>query len=282
MKKILISGANSYIGTNIEKWLNREPHKYHLQTLDTMDPNWKKYDFVGYDVVFHVAGIAHRKEKSKLRDLYNEVNFQLVKDTFIKAKNSNVKLFIFMSSMSVYGLNHGYIDLDTQCKPNTLYGKSKLKAEEFLLGSSNNLTKVCILRPPIIYGRNSPGNFAKMIRFLMKIRIFPKSYGKRSMLYVGNLAKFVEYCINNDISGIQHPQDNDYMKVSSIISVVSSEIKKNIYTIPYISIILKYLKPKLYYKIFDDLCYDRKLSLNVNECNFISNIKALKISIKRK
>ena len=56
MKKVLITGANSYIGTNVEQWLLKEPDKYHVETLDMKDPNWINFDFSKFDVVFHVAG----------------------------------------------------------------------------------------------------------------------------------------------------------------------------------------------------------------------------------
>ncbi|MEE0779616.1 MAG: NAD-dependent epimerase, partial [Massilimicrobiota sp.] len=63
MKKILITGANSYIGTSFEKYMKENhPDDYQIDTLDMLNPNWKDYDFSGYDTVFHVAGIAHQKE----------------------------------------------------------------------------------------------------------------------------------------------------------------------------------------------------------------------------
>ena len=68
MKKVLITGANSYVGTNVERWLMKEPDKYYVETLDK-DPNWINFDFSKFDVVFHVAGIAHKRNK-KNRDLF--------------------------------------------------------------------------------------------------------------------------------------------------------------------------------------------------------------------
>ena len=59
MKKILITGANSYVGTSFEKWLSQWPDKYHVDTIDMIDGTWREKSFAGYDVIFHVAGIAH-------------------------------------------------------------------------------------------------------------------------------------------------------------------------------------------------------------------------------
>ena len=110
MKKILITGANSYIGTSFEKWVSRYPDKYSVDTIDMEDNNWKEKSFKGYDVVFHVAGIAHIKETRKNAELYYKVNRDLAFNVAQKAKNDGIKQFVFLSSMSVYGIENGVID----------------------------------------------------------------------------------------------------------------------------------------------------------------------------
>ena len=59
MKKILITGANSYIGTSFERYLAQWPEAYQVDTVDMVDGSWREKSFAGYDVVYHVAGIAH-------------------------------------------------------------------------------------------------------------------------------------------------------------------------------------------------------------------------------
>ena len=136
MKKILITGAGSYIGTSFEKYMKQWPDKYQVDTVDMIGDGWMKYDFSGYDTVYHVAGIAHSdngkisKEKSKL---YYEVNTKLTIRTAIKAKKSGVKQFIFMSSAIVYGDSapigkKKIITRDTPVSPANCYGDSKVKA----------------------------------------------------------------------------------------------------------------------------------------------------------
>ena len=138
MKKILITGANSYIGTSFECYLRENyPNDYVIETLDMIDVNWKNYDFSNYDTVFHVAGIAHAdvgnvsKETEKL---YYQVNCDLAYETALKAKEANVKQFIYMSSIIVYGESAPYgktkvITKDTKPSPANFYGDSKLQAE---------------------------------------------------------------------------------------------------------------------------------------------------------
>ena len=77
MKRILITGKNSYIGTSLEKWLGKYSDRYSVDTIDMKDVSWKEKDFSQYDVVFHVAGIAHIKETKGNRDIYYKVNRDL-------------------------------------------------------------------------------------------------------------------------------------------------------------------------------------------------------------
>ncbi|WP_259458607.1 NAD-dependent epimerase/dehydratase family protein [Streptococcus iniae] len=101
MKKVLITGANSYIGTSLEKWLQQSEEQYHVDTLDMIDPNWKTFDFSPYDSIFHVAAIVHKNEKQMNSDLYEKVNTKLPIELATIAKHSGLRQFIFLSSMSV-------------------------------------------------------------------------------------------------------------------------------------------------------------------------------------
>lgn len=159
MKKILITGANSYIGTSFEKYMAQWPEKYQVDTVDMIDGTWREKDFSGYDTVFHVAGIAHQKETQENAELYYKINRDLAFDTAVKAKTDGVKQFIFLSSMSVYGLETGVITKETVPTPKSNYGKSKLQAEELLNGLADETFKVAILRPPMVYGKGCKGNY---------------------------------------------------------------------------------------------------------------------------
>lgn len=158
MKKILITGANSYIGTSFEKYVSQWPEKYEIDTVDMIDGSWREKSFAGYDAVFHVAGIAHRKETKENEHLYYEVNRDLAIETARKAKQDGVPQFIFLSSMSVYGKNTGIITQETPIVPKSDYGKSKAEAEKGIEVLQDANFNVAILRPPMIYGKGCKGN----------------------------------------------------------------------------------------------------------------------------
>jgi nucleoside-diphosphate-sugar epimerase len=221
MKRVLITGANSYVGTNVEKWLMKEPDKYYVETLDMQDPNWKEFDFSSFDVVFHVAGIAHVSTKKSMKDLYFKVNRDLAIETAQKAKDSGVNQFIFMSSMIIYGKdnkinNFTNINVD-KYNPINAYGQSKLDADLNIQKFHSNKFKVTILRCPVIYGVNSKGNFKRLYNISKKVPIIPKLINQRSMLYIDNFNIYIEEIIRDNKAGVFYPQNNEFVSTIEIM-----------------------------------------------------------------
>lgn len=227
MKRILITGANSFVGTNIEKWLMREPEKFQVNTVDTINDIWKQADFSKYDVVFHVAGIAHVDPKPEMAPLYYKVNTDLTIDIARCAKEHGVKQFIFMSSGIVYkaskSLKGDVKTKDTQPAPNDFYGDSKLQAENRLKKIESSAFKVCILRPPMIYGPGNKGNLPRLGWLATKTPIFPAWHNKRSMLFIENLAEFVKQCIVREMAGTFFPQNAEYSDTVEIVRQIATE-----------------------------------------------------------
>lgn len=164
MKRILITGKNSYIGSRFQEWLAKHPDKYKVDAISLRDESWKEKDFSEYDVVYHVAGIAHRKETKENRELYYKVNRDLAYEVAKKSKQDGIKQFIFLSTMSVYGLESGVIDEHTPLKPKSNYGKSKLQAEELIKPLEDDSFKIAILRPPMVYGKGCKGNYPRLAK----------------------------------------------------------------------------------------------------------------------
>ena len=226
MKRILITGANSFVGTNIEKWLIREPEQFQVDTVDTMNEAWKKADFTKYDVVFHVAGIAHVNPKLEMAPLYYKVNRDLTIEIANWAKEHGVKQFIYMSSKIVYhaskSLKGDWVRKDTKPDPNDFYGDSKLQAEKGLKGLQCNTFKVAIIRPPMIYGPGNKGNLP-LGWLAQKTPVFPAWHNKRSMLHVVNLAEFVKQITVREMSGTFFPQNAEYADTVEIVRLFAKE-----------------------------------------------------------
>ncbi len=234
-KRVLITGANSYIGSSFEKyitkWNQEHPNDEHLiiDTLDMQSPGWKEYDFSKYDSILHLAGIVHQKETESNRELYFKVNRDLAFETAKKAKESGVKQFIYFSTMSVYGLLTGVIDENTPENPTNAYGKSKLEGEKLIKTLEDEAFKVAIVRPPMIYGEGCKGNYQTLYKIAKFTPIFPDFENKRSMLSIGNLCEFLKSAIQKKYVGLFCPQNSEYINTTKMVYDISREIGHKIY-----------------------------------------------------
>ena len=226
MKKILITGSGSYIGVRFEEYIAQFGGEYAVDTLDMQREDWSKQSFAGYDTVYHVAGIAHRKETSENAELYYKVNRDLALEVARKAKSEGVSQFIFLSSMSVYGVERGVITPETAPAPKSNYGRSKLEAELGMSELSSEDFKICVLRPPMVYGKGCKGNFGSVISLTRKLPFFPKVNNRRSMIYVDNLSSFVKLAIDRELSGLFFPQNREYMNTSQMAKGIAQGIGK--------------------------------------------------------
>ena len=259
MKRILITGKESYIGTNFKKYLEEYPGEYEVVELDVRDESWKEYDFTGFDVVFHVAGIAHIKEAKENEALYYKVNRDLVIEVALKAKAAGVTQFIFMSSMSVYGMNEGIINRDTKPNPNTYYGKSKYEAELELNKLEEDHFKICKVRPPMVYGDNSPGNLTKLFEAVKRFHIFPTINNQRSSITIEKLTEQIREYIDLEASGILLSQNEEYL---CTYKIVKKKMQQTGVRVIYISIFNPLIhlligKVGLITKVFGDLIYEK-------------------------
>ncbi len=270
MKKILITGANSYIGVSVERYLTQWPDDYQVDTVDMVDGSWREKDFHGYDAVLHVAGLVHQpatKNDPGQAERYDRINHLLAAETAQKAKNAGVGQFLFLSSASVYGLNAPVgkvimITENTPLNPTDNYGISKKMAEESLSQLRSDNFRLAILRPPMIYGKGCKGNYRTMAKLAKKLPVFPWVDNQRSMLYIDNLAECIRLLIDDCADGIFCPQNNEYVNTSDMVSLIAHANGKNILLIHGFTWALKLLRPVtgIVDKAFGSLCYDFELS----------------------
>lgn len=258
MKRILITGINSYLGNAIEQYLMEYnsalgKEHYRVDKISLKENVWKYSSFTGYDAVLHVAGIAHAdigNVSQETRDLYYQVNCGLTLAVAEKAKAEGVPQFIYFSSVIVYGESSGLgqqkmITAETQPKPANFYGDSKWQAEVGLQklceeedgaatsqdadnGQGNDFN-VAILRLPMIYGKGSKGNFPLLVKIAEKLPVFPIINNSRSMLYVENLAEFVRLLTEQGKGGIFFPQNAEYVSTAQMVQLIGEVQGKKIH-----------------------------------------------------
>lgn len=241
MKHILITGINSYIGNTVERYLteynaNQGRELYRVDKVSLRDDSWERMSFAPYDAILHVAGIAHADiggVSEETKALYYQVNCDLAVKAAKKAKAEGVSQFIYLSSVIVYGDSakvgeSKHITASVCPAPANFYGDSKWQAEQQLqqleTDSAGKAFHVARIRPPMIYGKDSKGNFPMLVKLAGKMPFFPNIENKRSMLYVENLGEFVRLLVESGRGGVFFPQNAEYVTTSEMVRAIG-EVK---------------------------------------------------------
>lgn len=229
MKRVLITGADSFVGNSVQNYLESFPERYKVVSVGTLNGEWKQVDFSSFDTIYHVAGLAHSDVSNvtdEIKKRYYTVNTELAINVAMKAKREGVRQFIFMSSAIVYGdsapiSKTKIITADTPYSPTNFYGDSKVQAEKGLLPLQDDNFNVVIMRCPMIYGKGGRGNFLVLKKMALRLPVFPQIDNKRSMLYIGNLVEFVRLMIENEESGIFWPCNIELSNTSELIKLIA-------------------------------------------------------------
>lgn len=261
MKKVLITGTTGYVALKQKEWLSKYSERYEVTTICLRDNSWRNKDLSQYDVLIHTSGIAHIKEKNQNKHLYFEINRDLAYEVAKKAKKEGIHHFVFLSSMSVYGLENGVIDNNTLPIPKTFYGESKLQAEKLILSLEDDLFIVSIIRPPMIYGESCKGNYPKLAKLALKTPLFPEIENKRSMLHIDNLNEFIKNVVDHSSKGIFFPQNKQYVNTSELVHLIAEFHGKKISKTKFFNPLLRLLsRINTINKLFGDLVYDKEIS----------------------
>ncbi len=274
-KKILVTGENSYIARSFRRYMEQwgmsgqtvssawSAHETgQITLLSVRDSAWQQEDFSQYDAVIHCAGIVHQKGKNISAEEYDRVNRKLTLDLAKKAQNEGVRQFIFISTMNVYGVSTGVITPSTEPNPQSLYGKSKIEAEKELQGLQSDDFKVCIVRPPMIYGNACKGNYRPLAKLARLTPIFPDIKNERSMLYIDNLCELLRLVVENEDEGVFFPQDKEYVRTSGMVKQIAAcHGRKPALTKVFNPMIRLLLGVGLVKKVFGSLVYEKSMSV---------------------
>lgn len=263
--KLLITGADSYVGTKAADYLKKIEPEWIISQLDVRTDEWTEHDFTFYDTIFHLAGLAHRKLTPDIEPLYYKVNRDLSIEVAKKARESAVKHFIFMSSMSVYSDGEIHVDEKTPVNPDNAYGKSKLQAEEGIKKLSTDDFIISIIRPPMIYGRGCKGNYNSLRTIALKSPVFPQVRNKRSMLFIDNFSEFMHQLILRKKPGVFYPQNSDLVNTAEWVKYIAEAHGKKVHMSSFLGVCArlgKYVPGIKGYciKAFGDSYYDPRIS----------------------
>lgn len=270
MTRILITGSKSYIGNAVKEWLFKDGQYETIDEISVKSHAWHEADFSIYDVVFHVAGIAHVDTgpvDDEMSTLYYQVNCDLAVAVAAKAKEAGVSQFIFMSSMIVYGEGAPLgrpkrITRAVSPAPASVYGDSKWQAELGLDQLRSKDFKVAIIRPPMVYGKGSKGNYPRLAKVAKRLPLFPQVENERSMIHIDNLCEFIKLMIDHKEAGVFHPQNAEYVKTSDLVKEIAMTHGKKMLLTKCFNPFLQLLARRMgvINKVFGNLSYDLSLS----------------------
>jgi len=261
IKGIMVAGASGYIG---KKFINKYYDKFIFRTVSL------RYglpcDFNCIEAVICLSGISHGNPENGFASEHSILSHKI--SAFARrAKESGVNHFIFFSTVGLYG-SRGYLNgqtslLDEQsiCAPNTAYGRLKFSTEKAILSLEDDKFTVSIIRSPIVYGKDAPGNMAKLKRLVKLCPILPFNYSnnRRSMVCIDNLLYFTKLVIDKRVSGIFIPQDKETYSIKQIVTAISSEIF--LFKFPrIIFLLLVKIKPQMMASLYGNLEFDSSVS----------------------
>lgn len=239
---ILITGASGFVGTNLINHFDKLG--YQIDALDLGKPlapdvrnyfRWEGLDDINfnlYDVVIHLAGIAHDTRGGVDEKKYMDVNYELTRELFVKFLDSDSASFIFFSSVKAVAdrVIGEVLKEDVVAAPVGPYGKSKLAAENYILGAEKmvdkqlRLKRTYILRPCMIHGPGNKGNLNLLYNVISKGLPWPLASfdNKRSFTSIENLSYLIDQIINSNIpSGVYNIADDEPISTNRLIELIS-------------------------------------------------------------
>ena len=258
-KRVLVTGANGFIGSHViealltkgyplkavaRNALRSTPPNVEMIAADLSLPvDWREA-LGGVSNIIHLAARVHQMNESPKMalDEFKNINTRATLELAEQAAKAGVNRFIYLSTMAVNGTftlpGESFTEVSTPC-PQSSYAISKYEAELGLQKIARQYPmEVVIIRPPMVYGANAPGNFSKLVS-LIKTRI-PLPFGcaknPRSFIFIGNLVSFIESCINHPAAGNELflASDADDVALCSMIEQISRnlELTSNIFPLP--------------------------------------------------
>lgn len=281
MKKLLITGSNGYLGSS---FINQYKNEYSFERFSLLNQKLENINFYSIDIVFHCAALVHQKIEHSYEEYY-KINVDYPVSLAKLVKQNGVKQFIFISTIAVYGEDKEKLDENTSCNPISAYGKSKLEAEKQLLELNDDSFIVSIIRPPMIYGENAPGNIDSLVKLVKKLPIIPLDgiKNKRSFVSIQNLCNMINEVIAQQKSGIFLASDDEPLSTSKLIELISKNLEKKVYLvkIPFFETLLKILKPSFHKRLYGSLEVDNTITKEkLNLKNPYSVEEGIKFMIK--
>lgn len=231
--KIAITGGSGFIATRLIKNLEEAGHICtiidirHEKPVDILDLPALTAALQGHDAIYHLA--AEHRDDVFPRSRYYDVNVTGTRNVTQAADTNGITRLIFTSSFAVYGLDAKTPDEHSTPAPFNDYGQSKLEGEEVLQNwaKTNPDANLTIVRPVVVFGEGNRGNVYTLINQVAsrKFLMIGKGENRKSMAYVGNVAAFLQYCLNEEkLVQIYNYADTPDYSMNKLMAVICEKI----------------------------------------------------------
>lgn len=226
--KVIITGASGFVGQNVSKYLSK--YSFSIKDVSLKNPDWKN-NFEA-DVILHLAGKAHDTKNLSDSSEYFKVNTELTIELFNHFLDSEINDFLYFSSVkAVADQVTEVLREDIIGNPKTPYGKSKLKAEEYILSKKIPQGKrVFIIRPCMIHGPGNKGNLNLLYNVVKKRIPYPLAafQNERSFLGIDNFNFMILKILENKniVSGVYNFADDEVLSTNDLVKIISSTSNK--------------------------------------------------------
>jgi len=231
--EIQITGISGFVGQNLAAYLTQSGDT--VGGLSLRDASWKNNVNMQADAIIHLAGKAHDTSNTSSPEAYYKVNRDLTIELYNEFLNSEIKDFFYFSSVkAVADTVITVLTEDNLANPLTPYGKSKHKAEQYLLSKELPAGKrLFIIRPCMIHGPGNKGNLNLLYKIVEKGFPWPlASYeNKRSFLSIDNLNFLIKEMIDRPQmkSGVYNFADDEALSTNELVRVIGESLSKSIY-----------------------------------------------------
>lgn len=228
---ITITGASGFVGSNLSVFLRDQG--YNVHPISLRQQGWEQQLDGSSAVLIHLAGKAHDTANTAADDDYFKINTELTKRLFDEFLKSDIKDFFYFSSVKATADSvDGILDEGHRSDPKTPYGKSKLRAEEYLLTQKLPVGKrLFIIRPCMIHGPGNKGNLNLLYKVVSRNIPWPLAAfnNKRSFLSIDNLNFLIWQMINAEVaSGIYHFADDEPVGTNRLVQLIGQATEKNV------------------------------------------------------
>lgn len=269
MTKILITGANSFVGTNFRRFSQFAD----IDEISLYENKPEDIDFSKYEVILHVAAIVHQSKKISESE-YFKVNRDLCLRTAESAKEAGIRQFVFLSTLKVNGDLVNNFELrneNSSCFPDDAYGKSKYEAEIGLKNLEDPTFIVSIIRPPVVYGEGVIANMLSIVKIIELFPLLPLGCinNRRNFIYTENLVGFIDRIIEKKASGVFIVKDEGALSTTELVYYLSKSLDRKVilFKLPEIFVRLGILlSPSVFSRLFGSLEFDN--AKTIKELNY--------------